>query len=304
MEPVEWSLFSGAVETVPALVTRIHELFEAIAAAPPPDEAATPATPATPTSSLSTATLGAGAIGSRGRTPRSRSSKKGFTGATPRTSSSFPARGSDGDMMGLSRTSAGVFGLTAEERKRLAKALAVVERCVSDVKRFESVLPSYVFRLSDDGEIKPDGQCELVEQQRRRALGSSLYRVIVRVNDEAISSSPFAQINPQTLTISFRQYFEFRLVTQPKDIMIDIYSKVMSRCAYTEELVASVGIPHPGAHTAQRGHPLGGAHSNSNTTHSFAPLAGWFDFCSAPPPPVSGWFTSSTPPMDFPTQVQ
>ena len=108
------------------------------------------------------------------------------------------------------------------------------------------LLPEYVLRLTDDESITPDSQVDPAEQLRRRTLSSMRYKGVVKINGKPVTSTPYIPFDSPQLSVNFKQYFEFRLIHQPSELLVDLYVRSSDGCMAGDVFVASVPVPIPG----------------------------------------------------------
>lgn len=86
-----------------------------------------------------------------------------------------------------------------------------------------SLLPEYVLRLSEDGEVTAPTQLSAQEIHRRRLLADTKYKVVLNVNGRSVTHSEPVELRFPSLTADFKQFFELRLIHEPSDLSVDIY---------------------------------------------------------------------------------
>jgi CC2D2A N-terminal C2 domain len=86
-----------------------------------------------------------------------------------------------------------------------------------------SLLPEYVLRLSEDGQVTAPTQLSAQEIHRRRLLADTKYKVVLIVNGRAVTHSEPVELRFPSLTADFKQFFELRLIHEPTDLSVDIY---------------------------------------------------------------------------------
>jgi len=130
------------------------------------------------------------------------------------------------------------------------------------------LLPEFVIRLSDSGSQTPgniiftisiiiiyllslsllslDTQVDAAEFNRRMALRDLKFKATLNINGKVVTSTELHQINHPSLTVDFRQSFEFRIFNEPKSISIDIYCSNKHTLVRYEKFVANILVPFPG----------------------------------------------------------
>lgn len=132
-----------------------------------------------------------------------------------------------------------------------------------------SLLPEYIIRVSDEGQLTSDQQLTPAELFRRRLLSELKYKVVLIVNGRVITHSDPTEILHPSLIANFNQYFELRLIHEPTDVSIDIYAVSVGTlaCLTKETLVANVSLPIPGQGIYSRG-------GKKPAAHVYAPRTG------------------------------
>jgi hypothetical protein len=168
--------------------------------------------------------------------------------------------------------------------------------------------PDYVIRVSDEGTVTPTNQVDPTEQLRRHLLRQMTFKIALQVNGKRITESAVFQLEHPTLMGTMNQFFELRVVHQPRDISAEVYMVTPGMIAPHETFIARVGLPVPGqvdpadgsSSGSSRGVGSGGrgagggsaGAASSHTSrlggkqpaaHSFAPVSGWYSFCTEKP---------------------
>ena len=94
-----------------------------------------------------------------------------------------------------------------------------------------SLLPEYVIRVTEDGQVDTDTRLNNTEIYRRRLLGDIRYKVVLNVNGKSLTHSESMHLNHPSLSVDFNQNYELRLIHEATDLSIDIYSVVMDMFA-------------------------------------------------------------------------
>ena len=90
-----------------------------------------------------------------------------------------------------------------------------------------SLLPEYVIRVTEDGQVDTDTRLNNTEIYRRRLLSDMRYKVVLNVNGKAVTHSESMHLSHPSLCVDFNQNFELRLIHEATDLSIDIYAVVM-----------------------------------------------------------------------------
>ena len=131
-------------------------------------------------------------------------------------------------------------GSEDEQNAYIALGLPIIDGCVTELLRgppgprgeeagsgsgsgSHSLLPEYVLRLSEDGQVTAPTQLSAQEMHRRRLLADTKYKVVLNVNGRAVTHSEPVDLRLPTLTADFKQYFELRLIHEPTELSVDIY---------------------------------------------------------------------------------
>lgn len=87
-----------------------------------------------------------------------------------------------------------------------------------------SLLPDYVIRFTEEGQVTPDVQLNAGELYRRKLLSGMQYKVVLNVNGKAVTHSEPVLIRHPSLIADFNQFFELRLIHEPSTLSVDIYA--------------------------------------------------------------------------------
>jgi len=221
------------------------------------------------------AASGAESGSSGGRANRGRLSPRGL----PREgASSARAAGGGESAAATARTPR---SRNAELGARYEKICAVADDACADLMRAKGLLPEYVFRLADTGSITPTAQVNAEEQRRRKDLEALRFKIVVRVNGQTVSSTA-ATAMASPLAVSFKQYFEFRLLHQPSSLVLDVMTVGSSSTGFDKDsLVASICVPLPGQKDPYSVPAASGQqHTASPAVAALAPTVGWLAFSS------------------------
>jgi len=203
-----------------------------------------------------------------------------------------------------------VMRANEEQRARkasLERVIKVMGDAVGQLLRSNGLIPQYALRLTEDGKpLTPDNQLPVQEVKRRALLKSLRVKINVRVNGTVVTSSDYYPLRLQQssseLSVDFNKFFEFRVLTQPNDVVLDLYTNTANSWSM-DTYVSSIPIPFPGqSHSSSLGHPgrtmnaaggggaagagggdegsSGGGARHQHVTHSYAPSAGWYSFSS------------------------
>ena len=69
----------------------------------------------------------------------------------------------------------------------------------------ESLLPEYVIRLAEEGQVTPDAQVSPVEAERRRHVREMRFKLVLHVNGKSITQSETSQVQHPSLIANFNQ---------------------------------------------------------------------------------------------------
>ena len=94
----------------------------------------------------------------------------------------------------------------------------------SDQAGPSSLLPDYVIRLTEEGQITDDVHLTASELYRRTLLSDMQYKVVLNVNGKAVTHSEPMRIRHPSLIADFNQFFELRLIHEPAALSVDIYA--------------------------------------------------------------------------------
>jgi hypothetical protein len=131
-------------------------------------------------------------------------------------------------------------GSEEEQNAYIALGLPIAAACVAELLRGppgqrgeeggyaagssnHSLLPEYVLRLSEDGQVTAPTQLSAQEIHRRRLLADTKYKVVLNVNGRSVTHSEPVELRFPSLTADFKQFFELRLIHEPTDLSVDIY---------------------------------------------------------------------------------
>ena len=87
-----------------------------------------------------------------------------------------------------------------------------------------SLLPDYVIRLTEEGQVTDDVHLSASELYRRTLLRDMQYKVVLNVNGKAVTHSEPMRIGHPSLIADFNQFFELRLIYEPSALSVDIYA--------------------------------------------------------------------------------
>lgn len=244
-EKAAWGSLHDLLKTVPVLVQRLQDIF-ASAAQEEAVAAHNNSNPGASTASLAAHGDTVDLSTPAGRRAAARRSKAGVSGGASPIDGPRSARTKRG---GERESGVGSLPDVAQLRReeKDSKIRTLLERAAGELRQCDGLLPEYVWRLSDDEPVTSDENVPPTELQRRHELASTVFRVDIKLNGKVVTSTHYSALSPTSLSADFRQYFEFRVVHQPSEIVADIYSRQTTGCGGQEALVASVGIPHPGA---------------------------------------------------------
>ena len=262
-EANDWDYFSSILETVPTLIKRVQELFHAkqqdLAVTTNPDSLISVVDQ---TDAVSPDTMTAG-----------------------RTRSRQHRSGSDIESPSTTAAEINAREQYKEREKEFVKVRELVDSSVHTLIRMRGLVPEYVWRLSDDGATTADNLINAAEHRRRQLINSTRFKAEIHINGKTMTQSHYAALNSTNMQVEFRQYFEMRVLNQPKDISIHLYMNDSGNCFRRDTFLGSICLSAPGSATnnaSQLSRTKSSAMNgpSSGVTHSFAPAAGWYDFSS------------------------
>ena len=145
-----------------------------------------------------------------------------------------------------------------------------------------------MLRLSEDGEATPQSQVDndIEESSRRSVMQKTQFKCVIRLNNKAITETKECTLSHSTLTVDFRQYFEFRVLHQPDSLFVDIYAMTPGFSSIlplkTSVLVASIEVPIPGGTLARKA--VNSSCSSCPKSLTCSPLVRLAKFLSPPAP--------------------
>ena len=248
-----WADLSQVLASVPALMKRA----QATLVAADKDSTADQAAAAAAAASIADQAAGGGGGGRAGRGKTSKGESSRDVVRTPRNKKD-------------------------EQRERYQKICSSAETACADLLRLKGLMPEYVLRLSDTGSVTPTAQVGADEQKRRKELEALQFKVVVRVNSQVVTASSPVHVSFPSLSVDFKQYFEFRLLHQPSSLLLDVVSVARSASGFSSDTtIASVGVPLPGQKDAYTQPPTAsGTHLAHPSVSALAPSVGWLSFSS------------------------
>lgn len=174
-----------------------------------------------------------------------------------------------------------------EVRNRYTRIFEATQSASTDLLKRKGLAPEYVLRLSDTGSITPTAQVNAEEQRRRKAIEQLQFKVTVMVNGVAVTQSNVASLSFPSLSVDFKQFFEFRLLHQPTSLALEVVSVKPSKTGITKDTtVATVCVPLPGQRDPymQALGALGNNATSNVATGAYAPSVGWLSFSSESAP--------------------
>ncbi len=179
--------------------------------------------------------------------------------------------------------------LHAKQHKALSnladnnKVNLLVEQCINELTRYKSLQPEFVLRLTDQYAISTDQAVDAVEGKRRKMLEELRFKVVLKVNDTVITHT-IAKLEYPALYCEFNKKFDFRVINQPQNVSVDIYTFYNSIFGFDDAVfIANVPIFLPGQRVVEN---QSTSYSKSAEitlpTHAFAPTAAWYSFASSP----------------------
>ena len=192
----------------------------------------------------------------------------------------------------------------AQRTKQAAydRVIAKVSEAVKQLIENNGLIPRYALRLSESGQMTPDNQLPLAEVKRRAILRNVRVKAVVKFNGKVVTSTDYYPLRLATLSVDFNRCFEFRVLHQPTDVVVDIYTSKVQTWDPLDTFIASVAVPFPaqatpatngsGSGVRGGGSGSGGASAiaaaggsgdssrHQHVTHSYIPTAGWYSFTS------------------------
>lgn len=171
------------------------------------------------------------------------------------------------------------------------RIIKLVEEACYDIVRSTGILPFYAMQLSEGETITPESLLPSYEIKRRRFILNLKFKLVVKVNGQVVTTSPYLPIHYPSYLLDIRSLLEIRLMRQPKELSIDIYCKPMTFLDTMDIFVSSVLLPIPGSRVSQNtayfnnSRFVGGgsgakAGAGSHFTHNIVPVYGGFSFTS------------------------
>jgi hypothetical protein len=290
-EQNEWDLFASALESVPFLVSKIQDILSTKYLADLTEENALNGTMSdNVTTSPAQKSEPPSASGLRAR---QRAQQAVSTASAP-SQLLTPAQ----------------QAIIKERNQRDTKIRTEVENSVNSLLRAKGLLPEYVWKLRDDGPVsellphaaptteshQPNGaptvtanaQAQQMELRRRNLLSSVRIKADIRVNGKVVTHTDYYSLNSQLMSVEFRQYFELRVLTQPREIAIDLYMRQGTTCAgccgFGDTYIGTVYVHSPGAQLqsdhASVNPSTSARHRTAGVAHTFSPVACWYEFSS------------------------
>ena len=163
------------------------------------------------------------------------------------------------------------------------KVNQVVEQCINELNRYKSLQPEFVLRLTDQYAMSTDQAVDVVEGKRRKMLEELRFKVVLKVNDTVITNT-IAKLEYPSLYCEFNKKFDFRVINQPQNVSVDIYTFYNSIFGFDDAIfVANVPVFLPGQRVVENQCT---SYSKSAEitlpTHAFTPTAAWYSFASSP----------------------
>lgn len=146
----------------------------------------------------------------------------------------------------------------------------------------DGLIPSFVYMLSDEGDITPDVNCPVLEQQRRRSIQKTIFRS--KLNAEKLiagnydSSTHYIPLQFPGFTLDFTHIFQISLLHQPTDLKIDLYTNLEGSWA-SDIHASSIVIPIPGQHLTDM-LAAGSSSKKLPMAAAYAPIAAPYSFVS------------------------
>lgn len=178
-----------------------------------------------------------------------------------------------------------------EQRARQAalnRVITVVSGAVDQLVLNNGLIPRFALRLSETGTVTPDNQITVAELKRRATLKNIRVKAVLKFNGKVVTSTDYHSIKLATMSVDFNKYFEFRVLHQPTDVTLDIYTSKVNAWDPTDTFLATVSVPFPaqvmngarsGTGKATAGPASEGAR-HQHVTHSYTPSSGWYSFTS------------------------
>lgn len=172
----------------------------------------------------------------------------------------------------------------ARREKEDSKVDEITKQCVAELtsktEAKRGIVPEFVLRLTEDGDVTPDGGCSSAEVARRRAIQST--RLRARLTIPMLTSSNLDACTEYATPVfpgyhlDFRHVFELSVLHEPADAKLDL---LMSQPGswLADTLLASVAVPLPGqlepgtaaASSSRRRQPVASCFAPVSMTCSF-----------------------------------
>jgi len=105
------------------------------------------------------------------------------------------------------------------------RVIQVVSRAVEQLIQNNGLLPRYALRLTESGHITQDNMLPPAELKRRAVLKAMCVKAVVKFNGRVVTSTDYHPLRVGSMSVDFNKYFEFRVLHQPSDVTIDLYTK-------------------------------------------------------------------------------
>ena len=87
------------------------------------------------------------------------------------------------------------------------------------------LIPRYALRLTESGHVTQDNMLPPAELKRRAVLKAMCVKAVVKFNGRVVTSTDYHPLRVGSMSVDFNKYFEFRVLHQPSDVTIDLYTK-------------------------------------------------------------------------------
>eukprot|EP01032_Pedospumella_encystans_P024095 gene24095-27262_t len=162
--------------------------------------------------------------------------------------------------------SPGAMQVNEEHRAKQAgydRVIQVVSRAVEQLIQNNGLIPRYALRLTESGHITQDNMLPPAELKRRAVLKALCVKAVVKFNGRVVTSTDYHPLRVGSMSVDFNKYFEFRVLHQPSDVTIDLYTKKFNSWDPTETFLANISVPFPAQSTSLVSTRIGGAAGSS-----------------------------------------
>ncbi len=116
------------------------------------------------------------------------------------------------------------------------RVIQVVSRAVEQLIQNNGLIPRYALRLTESGHVTQDNMLPPAELKRRAVLKAMCVKAVVKFNGRVVTSTDYHPLRVGSMSVDFNKYFEFRVLHQPSDVTIDLYTKKVYSFLFTHFL--------------------------------------------------------------------